>query len=127
MTKSRLALTLLLTSITTVSIAQQTSFKLNGTPFIADTSFYQFGNVIRCTKKNILEEMPAAMCCHYTNQSPKSYYYTGENYTCPRINGQIGSLSYHCIMKKQQLRSVNNYAQAQLTIQSMIKFYNRKP
>jgi len=123
-----LAVATISTCITTGTFAQQTSFQLNGNKFMADSNFYNYGNVIRCVKKMASEETPAAICCKYSqNNLPAKYYYTGDNYTCPKINGNIGTLSYDCRLDKQQLKSVDNYAHAGLTITNMITFCQNKP
>ena len=127
MRKFYTALSLLVICAITHTFAQQTKFLLNGNKFMADTTFYNYATVIRCAKHITSEETPAAICCKYSsNNIPAKYYYTGDNYTCPRINGKLGVLSHDCLINKPQLRSATNYAHSGLTIQSMITFCQHK-
>ena len=114
--------------MTSSAFSQQTAFRLNGYKFLADTSFYNYATVIRCAKQITSEETPAAMCCKYpADNLPTKYYYTGDNYTCPRNDGKLGMLSHECHINRPQLRSAGNYARSGLTIQSMIYFCRHKP
>ena len=126
MTLFRSLLPALFASIITSACAQQTAFTLNGTAFIADNSFYAYGNVIRCERKVSAEEMPAAICCQYNPNHPARYFYAGENYTCPRIDGAIGTLSHRCSLHKNELHQSQNYANQGVTVEAMTNYCRRQ-
>jgi hypothetical protein len=115
----------------TTPFAQKTNFNINGYPFISDTSFYNYGVVIRCARySKTAEEIPAALCCHYAEQpqpTQDNYYYTGSNWTCPPLKNARGTtehgiLSQNCSIEIPQLQSLSSYAHQQLTLSQMVDF-----
>ena len=115
--------TLSLFNINTLATTQP--FTMEHVKFQLDNAFYQYGTVIRCEHYTAgAEEVPAAICCHYNNSVDK-FYFTGSEWTCPKIQNAIGELSYNCDTSNLSSANSKDYMNTDTTAQ-MVSFCKQK-